>query len=104
MIQASDGDDTLSESEIVVNTLLIYAAGFETTTHLLGNTVRQLVDHPDQHQLLREDRSLVPRSRRSSGSIRRSSWMVVTCSKTRDCRPVDPGWFSDDGVDRSGQP
>ena len=60
MIQASDGDDTLSESEIVVNTLLIYAAGFETTTHLLGNTVRQLVDHPDQHQLLREDRSLVP--------------------------------------------
>lgn len=60
MIEASDGNDTLSETEIVVNTLLIYAAGFETTTHLLGNTVRQLVAHPDQHQLLRDDRSLVP--------------------------------------------
>jgi len=60
MIQASDGNDTLSETEIVVNTLLIYAAGFETTTHLLGNTVRQLVAHPDQHRVLRDDRSLVP--------------------------------------------
>lgn len=62
MIQASDGDDSLTEEEIVVNTLLIYAAGFETTTHLLGNTVRQLVAHPDQHQLLRDDRSLIPRA------------------------------------------
>ena len=62
MIEASDGDDTLTEAEIIVNTLLIYAAGFETTTHLLGNTVRQLVAHPDQHQLLRDDRSLVPRA------------------------------------------
>ncbi|MGA0238733.1 MAG: cytochrome P450 [Acidimicrobiales bacterium] len=60
MIEAKDGEDKLTEDEIIVNTLLIYAAGFETTTHLLGNTVRQLVAHPDQHQLLRSDRSLVP--------------------------------------------
>lgn len=62
MIQASDGEDKLTEEEIIVNTLLIYAAGFETTTHLLGNTVRQLVAHPDQHQLLRDDRSLIPQA------------------------------------------
>lgn len=62
MIQASDGEDELTEEEIIVNTLLIYAAGFETTTHLLGNTVRQLVAHPDQHQLLRDDRSLIPQA------------------------------------------
>lgn len=62
MIQASDGEDKLSEEEIIVNTLLIYAAGFETTTHLLGNTVRQLVAHPDQHQLLRDDRTLIPQA------------------------------------------
>lgn len=62
MIQASDGEDKLTEAEIIVNTLLIYAAGFETTTHLLGNTVRQLVAHPDQHQLLRDDRSLIPQA------------------------------------------
>ena len=62
MIQAKDGEDKLTEEEIIVNTLLIYAAGFETTTHLLGNTVRQLVAHPDQHQLLRDDRSLIPQA------------------------------------------
>lgn len=62
MIQASDGEDKLSEAEIIVNTLLIYAAGFETTTHLLGNTVRQLVAHPEQHELLRNDRALIPQA------------------------------------------
>lgn len=62
MIQAKDGEDKLTEEEIIVNTLLIYAAGFETTTHLLGNTVRQLVAHPDQHELLRKDRSLIPQA------------------------------------------
>ena len=62
MIQAKDGEDKLTEEEIIVNTLLIYAAGFETTTHLLGNTVRQLVAHPGQHQLLRDDRSLIPQA------------------------------------------
>lgn len=60
LLQASDGEDRLSETEVIVNTLLIYAAGFETTTHLLGNTVRQLVAHPDQQERLRHDRSLVP--------------------------------------------
>ena len=62
MIQAKDGEDKLTEEEIIVNTLLIYAAGFETTTHLLGNTVRQLVAHPDQHQLVKDDRTLIPQA------------------------------------------
>ena len=60
LIQASDGEDKLSEAEVMSNIFLIYAAGFETTTHLLSNMVRQLVAHPEQLQLLRDDRSLVP--------------------------------------------
>ncbi len=60
LVEASDGEDKLSESEVLTNTLLIYAAGFETTTHLLGNMVRSLVAHPDQHERLRADRSLIP--------------------------------------------
>ena len=59
MIEASDCGDRLTESEVIANTLLIYAAGFETTTHLLGNTVRALVAHPEQHRILRHDRSLI---------------------------------------------
>ncbi|MFT5201484.1 MAG: cytochrome P450 [Candidatus Aldehydirespiratoraceae bacterium] len=60
LIQASDGEDRLTEGEVMSNIFLIYAAGFETTTHLLGNMVRQLVAHPEQLQRLRDDRSLIP--------------------------------------------
>ena len=60
LIEASDGEDRLSEQEVIANILLIYAAGFETTTHLLGNMVRQLVAHPDQLARVRADRSLIP--------------------------------------------
>lgn len=60
LVEASDGEDKLTENEVLVNTLLIYAAGFETTTHLLGNMVRSLVAHPDQHDRVRRDRSLIP--------------------------------------------
>jgi len=60
LIQASDGEDRLSEDEVISNVLLIYAAGFETTTQLLGNMVRALAAHPDQLQLLRNDHSLIP--------------------------------------------
>ena len=59
LIQASDGEDRLSENEVISNVLLIYAAGFETTTQLLSNMVRALVAHPDQLQLLRDDPSLI---------------------------------------------
>ncbi len=60
LIQASDGEDRLSENEVISNVMLIYAAGFETTTQLLGNMVRALVAHPHQLQLLRDDHSLIP--------------------------------------------
>lgn len=60
LIQASDGEDRLSEAEVMSNIFLIYGAGFETTTHLLVNMVRQLVAHPEQLQRLRDDRALIP--------------------------------------------
>lgn len=60
LIAASDGEDRLSQEEVVVTTLLIYAAGFETTTNLIGNMVLTLLRHPDQLARIRADRSLVP--------------------------------------------
>jgi len=59
LIEASDDGDRLSEAEVISNVLLIYAAGFETTSHLLGNMVRNLVDLPDELQRVRDDRSLI---------------------------------------------
>lgn len=61
LIEASEADgDRLTENEVIVNTILIYAAGFETTTHLIGNLVRNMVAHPDQLARVRHDRALVP--------------------------------------------
>ncbi len=60
LIAASDGEDRLTQAEVVATVSLIYAAGFETTTNLIGNIVHTLIRHPDQLARLRADRSLVP--------------------------------------------
>ena len=60
LIAASDGQDRLTQPEVVATVSLIYAAGFETTMNLIGNIVHTLTRHPDQLARLRADRSLVP--------------------------------------------
>ena len=60
LIAASDGQDRLTQGEIGLTLSLIYAAGFETTTNLIGNMVHTLMRHPDQRARLRADPSLVP--------------------------------------------
>ena len=60
LIAASDGEDRLTQREIGLTLSLIYAAGFETTTNLIGNMVHTLMRHPDQLARLRAARSLVP--------------------------------------------
>ena len=41
-------DDQLSTEEIVATAILLFAAGFETTTNLLGNGLLALLTHPEQ--------------------------------------------------------
>ncbi len=60
MIAAADGTDRLTQGEMVMSVILIYGAGFETTTNLIGNMVLTLLRSPDQFTRLRADRSLVP--------------------------------------------
>ena len=60
LIAASDGEDRLTQREIGLTLSLIYAAGFETTTNLIGNMVHTLIRHPVELARLRADRSLVP--------------------------------------------
>ena len=59
LIQVEAEGERLSEDELLANTLLMYAAGFETTSNLIGNGLRALLAHPDELARLRSDRSLM---------------------------------------------
>lgn len=60
LIAAADGEDRLTVGEMVMTVILIYGAGFETTTNLIGNMVHTLLRNPEQLARLRADPSLVP--------------------------------------------
>ena len=46
--QARENDDQLTDDEVLSTAILLFAAGFETTTNLLGNGLLALLRHPDQ--------------------------------------------------------
>ncbi len=60
LIEVRDGSDQLSEVELIATAILLFAAGFETTTNLIGNGLVTLLRNPDQLRLLREDRGRIP--------------------------------------------
>jgi cytochrome P450 len=60
LVTAADDGDQLSEDELVTMAALLFAAGFETTTHLLGNGLVALLANPDQADALRKDADLAP--------------------------------------------
>ena len=53
-----DGEK-LTEEELLQNCIFLLNAGHETTTHLIGNGIGALMEHPDQLRLLRDDPSLI---------------------------------------------
>lgn len=52
-------DDELSEDEIIGTCMLFLFGGHETTTNLIGNGVRVLLEHPEEKQRLLDDPSLI---------------------------------------------
>ena len=62
LVQASDADGTtLSGDELLANLVLLLVAGFETTTNLLGNGLRAILDRPELAAALRADPELAGR-------------------------------------------
>jgi len=59
LIEAEDKGDQLSERELISTAILLFAAGFETTTHLIGNSVLALLRHPGELARLRRDSELL---------------------------------------------
>jgi cytochrome P450 len=60
LVHIEEEGDRLTEPELISLVLLLFGAGFETTTNLIGNGLRALLLHPDQLARLRDDRSLLP--------------------------------------------
>ncbi|MET9324860.1 cytochrome P450 [Streptomyces sp. NPDC003038] len=60
LISARDGDDRLSEEELVSLAVLLLVAGHETTTNLLGNAALALLQHPAELNRLRKNPDDVP--------------------------------------------
>lgn len=60
LIAAEVNGERLSQTELVVTTILLLIAGHETTVNLLGNGLLALLQHPDQWQMLCTDPARIP--------------------------------------------
>ena len=88
LIQLRDEGDRLSEDELVATIVLLFAAGFETTTNLIGNGLVTLLRNPDQ--IASPSRRSEPRPAAVEEMLRFES----RCSSTpapRWSRPRSPG-------------
>lgn len=60
LVEAEHDGDKLSLDELLANCLLLLTAGNETTTALIVNGLKSLLDRPDQLARLRNDPQLIP--------------------------------------------
>ncbi|MCW5636010.1 MAG: cytochrome P450 [Rubrivivax sp.] len=60
MIAAQREDPQFTDDELLANLILLFIAGHETTTNLLGNGLLALLDHPDQLARLRREPERLP--------------------------------------------
>ncbi|MFS8067912.1 MAG: cytochrome P450 [Byssovorax sp.] len=61
LLDAQIDGERLGDEEIVSFLFLLLIAGFETTTHLLTNSLRVLADHPELVERLRAEPAAIPR-------------------------------------------
>ncbi len=58
LLALEDPDNTLTVEEVSTMALLLFAAGFETTTNLVGNAMLGMLAHPEQMDALRNQPDL----------------------------------------------
>lgn len=62
LVSAHEDTEMLSASELMQFLVIMLIAGNETTTNLIGNGMRALLENPEQMKLLRRDPTLMPRA------------------------------------------
>lgn len=60
LLSTQDGEEGLSDAEVIMFVNLLLVAGNETTTNLIGNAANALLDHPEELRRVAGDASLVP--------------------------------------------
>lgn len=60
LVYAEEHGSKLSNEELVANLILIFGAGHETTTNLIGNGLLALFRNPEQLALVKENHALLP--------------------------------------------
>lgn len=59
LIKAQEGDDRLTDDEVLAMIFLLLSAGHETTVNLIGSGTLALLQHPDQLARLRSEPGLI---------------------------------------------
>ncbi len=59
LVQAKEGNDSLSGDEVMAMIFLLLIAGHETTVNLVGSGTLALLEHPDQLAKLRREPTLI---------------------------------------------
>ena len=62
LLHRNELEEALTEHELIINILLLFVAGHETTVNLIGNSLIALARHPDQLDKLRADLRLMPKA------------------------------------------
>lgn len=62
LLKADFGDQPLTESELLAMSFLFITAGYETTVHLIGNSVLALVEQPELWDDLKRNPDLLPQA------------------------------------------
>ena len=106
LVQARESDDRLTDEEITSTAILLFAAGFETTTNLLGNGLLALLapprpagglEGPPRHRplggrgaaALRQPGAVQPAHRAGTGRPpRRAAGRAATASSSCRARPT----------------
>jgi cytochrome P450 len=96
LIDAEDDGDRLSPVELRDQVSLLFIAGHETTVNLIGTGIYELLRHPDQAALLRDDPTLevnaIDELLRYVSPVQFSRRITVAPAEFGG-RTIDPGWF-----------